>query len=130
MRKLLFLFFLLMPGCTSHNPPSTGVVTINVADGLKETRELRLGGFVRDIEYIKLETRKECLIGSGYPIVGKDHILILSNNPLSVLLFSREGKFLGTIGKKGQGPGEFMAINQLTFTRDEKAVFVLDADHS
>jgi hypothetical protein len=111
MRKLLCLPIILMLGCTSQDPSSTGVITINVTDGLKETRELSLSDFVSDIEYIKLETKKECLIGSGYPIVGKDHILILSYNPLSVLLFSREGELLGTIEKKGHGPGEYMTIN-------------------
>jgi hypothetical protein len=54
----------------------------------------------------------------------KDNVYILDNKDCDIKVFDGKGYFLRTIGKKGQGPGEFSAPSSLEITaKDEIIVF-------
>jgi hypothetical protein len=40
--------------------------------------------------------------------------------------FGRDGRFLGSFGRKGQGPGEFMAITSMALDRTGDSLYVFD----
>lgn len=72
------------------------------------TDKLNMSEIFSNIDYIPLETTKECLIGyMNIPIFGEDIIIRSYNNGGSIYRFSEQGKFLNKIGSIGRGPGEY-----------------------
>ncbi len=66
---------------------------------------IRLSEFVDRVEYVKLETSKECLLSSAIYLVGNKYIVAVQPyGPAQVFLFDRSGKFLRKIGGEGKGP--------------------------
>lgn len=90
-----------------------------------------------DIELVKLENSDEAVVGRGNVWVTDKRILIYSDD--EVKQFDRSGKYLGKVGAKGQGPGEY-SIAPYYMDADEKAgriymmqynaknIFVYDTD--
>lgn len=90
-----------------------------------------------DHKIIKLETSDACLIGEiSKVMMTGDRILILDRGITKrIFSFTRQGKFLKIIGKKGGGPGEmddprdFEVINQNIYITDRQCrVFKFDQD--
>ena len=42
---------------------------------------------------------------------GRGEIIVAENNPLSVRAFGADGTFLGAVGARGQGPGEYLYLS-------------------
>jgi hypothetical protein len=77
-------------------------------------------------ELIVLEEREESLIGGiGWLSRVDDRLLIVDNIQDLVLLFDLQGRFLGRLGNKGQGPGEYMSPCQAIAGPDD-TLCVLD----
>ena len=78
---------------------------INYDNLLKEKEIINLSNLASNVEYIKLETNNQCLLGAytRYFFVS-DMILVYTGN--HILKFSNTGKFLGKILSVGRGPGE------------------------
>lgn len=72
--------------------------------------ELFYSDFVQEISYTKLETRTDQMIGEGTAQACPDGFLI-DDNENELKVFSKEGKYLSTIGKLGEGPGEYPYAN-------------------
>lgn len=71
--------------------------------------------FLDESEFIFLETKKECIIGdaSGFLLSTNEFFIVDRRGKKTVFRFSKEGKFLNTIGKQGQGPEEYNSINDV-----------------
>lgn len=70
-----------------------------------------------DVEFVQLEVTDESLLRDIFGIkVSDSHILIHDIN--QVYLFARDGKFLTRVGSQGQGPSEYLHIDQVML--DEK----------
>jgi hypothetical protein len=77
-------------------------------------------------ELIVLEEREESLIGGiGWLSRVDDRLLIVDNIQDLVLLFDLQGRFIGRLGNKGQGPGEYMSPCQAMAGPDD-TLCVLD----
>jgi hypothetical protein len=64
-------------------------------------------------EMIVLEEREESLVGGiGWLSLVDDRFLILDNIQDLVLIFDLRGRYLGRLGNKGQGPGEYLSPSQ------------------
>lgn len=53
------------------------------------------------------------------------YVIVADANPPRVLIYEANGNFHGTIGREGQGPGEYENINQL-FTAEDGSIVVQD----
>ena len=92
---------------------------------VKQDISLNLSEIVDDIEYIALETKKECLIGEVDAIrIFKDQVFLLAQN--QVFKFNKKGKFISTIGSGGKGPGEFVKPIDIQIDEGTNSIFVLD----
>lgn len=98
---------------TKENP----YPTIDLAQAVENLgKPLKMSDFVEDIEYIR----------PAYPASFVDYIVDLSLNdkylllqtPNRVLCYTREGKFLRKIGRKGQGPREHIGIRSSALYND------------
>lgn len=79
---------------------------------------LRASDILDDVELVKLESSDEATVGQGFVWVTDKRILIYSDGV--VKQFDRSGKYLGKVGAKGNGPGEY-TIAPYYMDVDEKA---------
>lgn len=89
---------------------------IDLAGNLKDCGEALLLSEVADsVEYIKLETSSDALIGDirTFRITDK-YIFVACRGQKCALMFDRGGKFIRKLGKIGQGPGEILGVHILT----------------
>lgn len=100
------------------------VADINLAD---ETIILKLSDIADDIKLIKLDNSDEALTGQGMTWVTEKRIIIYSEGV--VRQFDHTGKYLGKIGNKGQGPGEY-TIAPYDIYVDEEAGRIYMAQYS
>ena len=85
--------------------------------------------YISSYRYIKLQTNKESLVGNISKICIDDSILfILDRKNNLALRFSDKGDFLGRIGQKGRGPGEFNGVYDMSLNYYKKEVCLLDLD--
>jgi hypothetical protein len=73
------------------------------------SKKVKMSDLFSEIRYLPLETNPNCLIGyMNIPVFGKDILVKSHDGGGNIYRFSRDGKFLNEIGKKGRGPGEYV----------------------
>ena len=117
VRVTIGVAFFLVFGCnTNHSSQKTNsdleqrqTPIIDFEKILNDpTRILRMSDLVETIEYIRPEYPKS-IIGTIFGVRCQDSLLFVNSNKL-LLCYSREGKFLRTIGSEGRGPTEYLGI--------------------
>lgn len=89
--------------------------------------KMMLSDLVKSIEYIPLETKRNCLIGKiDFFDVSKDYIVIYCSKSVAVLLFRRDGRFIRQLGRKGQGRGEYLqySVSGVFISEDQKQIII------
>ncbi|BBD45863.1 Hypothetical protein PEIBARAKI_5856 [Petrimonas sp. IBARAKI] len=76
------------------------------------TEPMKMSDFIESIEYIRPEYPAS-LVGTIFGVSINDKYLLLEV-PDRLLCYTRQGKFLREIGKKGQGPTEHLGIRSST----------------
>lgn len=80
-----------------------------------------------DIEYIKLETRKDVLLDFGNHFCISDSLIVTYNvKEGSVFIFNRRGKVLTMFNHIGRAGEEYQAINKLTVDFNKQEIFIYD----
>lgn len=92
-------------------------------------KHLFIQDIAKKVEYIKLETNDNCLIGKEFNVefirATANDIFIIEVE--AIYRFSRkDGKFLNRIGKRGEGPNEY--VTSASFAVDENRQEVLVHD--
>lgn len=115
----LILLFVLFFSCQEKKQESVSTENvssfreIDLGSNLKDSGEkMLLSDLVEDVEYIKLETTDASLLASIVDMkMHNDHLFIhtlgVDNNSALIKVFERNGKFVRSVGKIGNGPGEF-----------------------
>jgi len=75
----------------------------------------KLSQFVVNIEYVPLETKDDFILDANYKCDFSDS-LILVYNLNKCGLYNSSGKFITSIGTKGNGPGEFQFCMEACFS--------------
>ncbi len=124
----LCLNFIILISCSSKPSQSATIIeseseenedtffrVIDLANNMNPCDDsLLLSDIVRDVEYVKLETTDDCLVGelnNGY-VCDSAIFYTCYGGPWRphIFMFHRSsGKFIRTLGKSGQGPGEMFA---------------------
>ncbi len=92
-----------------------------------EEKEINLSEIADDISYVPFD---DSIIMSGvttvyYPNFTNDKIYLYDKNQ-GILQFSRSGKFLRKIGKRGRGPGEYMYGSDFAVDPESGTVYLND----
>ena len=78
------------------------------------------------VSYIPLETSENCLLKDKLKIVITDtHIAVCDWD--KVLLFDTSGRFITEIGKRGQGPEEYIQLDDFCFSLDGRSIYLSTA---
>jgi hypothetical protein len=90
--------------------------------------ELPIDAFFEKIDYIKLETTESNLIGQPFQIVFTDSLIIVSDrdNANSAFVFDMQGKFRYQLGRRGNGPGEYVEVSRITLVPGKEQIVMED----
>ena len=108
----------LMGSCSSPKQEEIqGLQTIHVeVDNLREN--VKLSEFA-EAKLVPLPTSDDLLIGGKFNrIKASDKSICISDGD-AIFRFSRSGEFLGKIAQKGQGPNQYLHINDFILDKDE-----------
>jgi hypothetical protein len=128
MQKLFLL--LLTTGIVQAQTIET-IETIKFDPTSQPKGQLMLSDLAGSVEYIPLETRDECILVAGTEYqefdVSDNYILISSGITGDVFLFKRNGRFVTKVGRKGQGPGEYLNSFNVYIDEPNGQLIVIDA---
>lgn len=119
---------LLSVGCaTTSTEDHSG---IPIAIPLTETDDpLPLSEIVDSLQYIKLETTDESLIGNIDKLFAtKERLILLDrDNAESIYLFNLQGEFINKISRMGRGPNEYLSIEDIAVDEDAEQIILWDS---
>lgn len=78
---------------------------------LEKQKGLKVSDCFKKVRYVPLETTNNCLVGRGAlaQILG-DYIVVISEMNLCHLFDKQTGRFIRSVGRVGQGPGECQSL--------------------
>lgn len=128
---LLLPVFLLLAACKSGsgNGKSASLITVDVQEALKKSGVVKLSEIATDVEFVEFDSVNP----DGYfsqtrsVSVGEKYIMISDELRKQVILFERSGKFVRLIGRRGQGPGEYVDCRHAAM--DPRGRFIVVADY-
>lgn len=102
-------------------------ITISFAKGIETEQEVRLSEIAREVKIVPLETKPECLVAkvSQGMIQMVDHNLFIPCSE-GLLQFTDDGKFVRSVVKRGQGPGEYSIIRFIAANNRLKQIYIMD----
>ncbi len=107
---------------------SENIIQIDLYDAYKNAKNYPLSAVAENVEYIPLETTKDCLLGEYLKniFITREGIFVFDYK--YVYHFSQQGKFLSKIGKIGRGPDEYNQPMSITVDTVAKNIYFLDSD--
>lgn len=104
-------------------------VVIPFETAIKNQRKVLMSEWVEKVEYIPLQTDTNCLIGNLWDnnVIRSQKFFFLACGK-SLLQYTRDGKFVRTIGSVGQGPGEYGWITDIDVNDSSHQLFVSTTD--
>jgi len=128
----IIFFLILFFFCSCDQPKQFGRVessqieeiVIDAKDGLM----LPIDSFVKKVDYIKLETTNDNLIGEVSQLLFMDTLLVVVDARIakSICVFDLEGRFKYKIGSLGGGPDEYANITNVCLVPGKDQLSVLD----
>ncbi len=126
MKNLLWTFALLLIMSCKHQSVNDEFKTYDIREGIEKNDKIYLSSIAEDIQYIPLETTRESIIGAIRDIHFKDNFVLIRDDQNRLILFDTDGKFLRTIGKKGNGPDEYVNASAVRFSKSGNEIILLD----
>jgi hypothetical protein len=129
MKKLvLWMLVLMVCSCTNkQGAKNTSAFqeffNINLEEILGNKEQVNLSQLASNVEYIKLETNDNCMIGPTVDYFFMDSLIFVKNRD-HILKFSRDGKFLKRIGNPGRGPGEIDLTRVVSILPEKRLIIV------
>lgn len=113
----LTLISLFSISCFGQDP-----IKLNVGEIYNSRNEVKLSEIGTEINYVQLETTEDCYFSKINKIIIDDLIYVSASEGLFV--FTKDGKFIRSIGKKGRGPTEYNS--KIDFVVNNDTVAILD----
>lgn len=132
LKSHFFIFsFLFLFSCSEGQKETDGYPVIDVEQSVdgKNYSVQKLSDYAQKVVYIPLETTDSSLVQINDEIILENGRLFINSNWDDCLSFAEEdGSFLGRIGKKGQGPEEFLTIKGMDISLDGKRFLISSAE--
>ena len=131
MKYLFLIFTLVLLGCASNKsqqlPDNDSIPIINLSDDVLKVESLPLSEAASKVEVIPLEMTDKSLIGEIAKLqVTDDNIWIESyGDERRLFRFSRSGKYLNKVGMIGQGPQEYIRMDDFCIDNIRKEVYIV-----
>ena len=63
----------------------------------------------------------------GMAFDSKDNLYVVDTQNYRIQVFSPDGKYLKSIGKKGSGPDEFLLIHDIAIDKENDMMYIADS---
>jgi hypothetical protein len=132
MKRILTYYLLLLSFPISFGQGFTkqDLKVLDLEEAYSRQEEVPLSKFLRSIEYVILETNPQSIVGrNAHFEVTKEYIIVRDySKPLQILLFDRKtGKFIKSIGKSGQGPGEYSRFSFIPYDPGKNVIYAVNS---
>ena len=127
--RLLVLFCagILAVSCREHKKSIPTGADVKEVTFKEAPKDFLIASSFKNIHMIQLEAKEECLISDIKRVVdveGKVYVLTRTNE---IFCFDRAtGKYIRTIGRLGEGPGEYVSAMDICYDEKEKCICVVD----
>lgn len=118
---LIVLICLVTFSC--NEKPAEKLETIRIYG----TKEVPAKELIDKVDFVKLETTADNIIGSVSKILFTDSLIIIVDKGISkaVFVFDKKGHYLRKIGNLGGGPTEYSSIVDATLSFDKTKIHIL-----
>ncbi|WP_106830213.1 6-bladed beta-propeller [Parabacteroides pacaensis] len=128
MRQILFmlisLFFLF--SCKREKNQDVYSEDAKIVD-INNPTSVAIEDFITDVDTIRLEVTDSSLLGDIHQIhIMNDKFYILDIKSNAVFIFARNGDFIKKISRVGQGPLEYIKINNMELDYKQKHIIFSD----
>lgn len=99
-------------------------ITVELDSGVQE--ELLFSSFVDSVTYIPLDVNEECFMGGIRDVLISDSsVFVLNEERTSIFVFDKNGTYKRKVEHVGNGPGEYLAINQFSYHAKDRILSVV-----
>lgn len=116
--------FVILTSCSNISQRSVNVEILHCLNSSEEPSE-EIPTY-DNLEIIKLETTPLCFISDIKQIEMNDSLIFVLDLDSHLYVFSKNGKFLNQIGKKGEAQSEYIVLNTFFIDEPMKTVVLLD----
>ena len=124
---LLLFAGILVVSCREQKKSTPTGADVKEVTFKEAPKDFLIASSFKNIHMIQLEAKEECLISDIKRVVdveGKVYVLTLTND---IFCFDRAtGKYIRTIGRLGEGPGEYVSAMDICYDEKEKCICVVD----
>ena len=122
------LFLIFCVSCSSRQEDRSEeepLYTLDVSSVDKTVCKIPLSDLLESFEIVKLENRPEAFSKIWKRFIDEDFIGLFAR-PDPLKLFTREGKFICSIGGVGEGPGEYFSVIHASFDKSHNRAYLSD----
>jgi len=128
---LLYVFVLIIVlGLSCSSPPAVkpkNVIDFETEIGQKNYTVQKFSDYVESLRYVSLQTNDSSLIDGEVHFTqglfyGHDHFIIYDSK--RVLRFNAQGAYMGEIGKRGQGPEEYVNVISIDIDYGRNTIYL------
>ena len=137
MKNLYYITIigLLLLSCNRTKQSESNEISrefLEIPVDIDQNYSLPLSEIAEEITAIELELTDESQINPEAIqriIISEDHIIVVSGmlGFAKILVFNKDGKFLRSIGSRGQGPGEYTMITNVALDEKNSRLFIVNS---
>ena len=124
--KLIYFYIIwaiVQFGCKTETPVKEKEILVNFEQGAK----IKLSSICPGLEYTYLESNELNLIASvDKTIYTQGKFYFLDKKLMKMFIYSKNGKLLSSMDKKGRGPGEYNYLNDFLVDTINQTIELLD----
>lgn len=114
---------LLLWGCRERTPYNQNVLASSV-EFVEEQSYKPFADIITSVELIPVETDEQHLLGDNvYVYLSQDGFLLADKQNARLNRYSIDGKFLNSVGRRGNGPGEYRGFSDVQVLGDHIHVY-------
>ncbi len=120
----LYLGALLLICACNNASVSSSIPFIDIEQAVNNVHDINLSLYISDIKYLPLQSDDNSIFLGDVSEFATDenHIYIPGYRQSQIHIFSKNGRYLKSIGKKGRGPGEYIAIRSIIPMPEKNAI--------
>ena len=120
------LFILLCFACSVQDSKNEEMLRVELGSisSSPQQEEITLEDLNGSLSTIELETTDSCLLNKITQLIDLEYLWVVADR--QVYKFAKDGKFISQIGRKGQGPQEYVAPEYIQVDNEQQQVYVLD----
>ena len=124
-RLIILLISVFLYSCQPNANTSKGLQILDIESCFKEEKEVKLSDIADDIEYLELKTPKEIVVSNISNIISAEDFWLIYTHK-GIYKFAKTGDFIKQIGRKGQGPDEYIHILGIDIDPARKEIIQAD----